>query len=312
MTLAHSSRKAPHSVLAALGLLGALAASAPALAQAEKLPKLTPAPSTAPSSAPSTEPTATPADLPSVDAVMAKYFAAIGGKEAADAVMAITMKGTLSIPGTGMSGELTIWLMVDLNNIRSKMTLPGLGDVESGVIGTVGWSMNPMTGPTLMDQKDTEALRRNTDGVGTDPRNHFDTVEVTAIEPFEGKPCVVLQCTKGEDSSVQYFDRDTGLQIGSRDKMTTQMGTIEATSVIGGYKEFGQLKIPTMVTTKMMGQHQVMEFTDISFDAIDPSVFALPPEIATLVKQRDAKGAPGGADASASPAGPPAASPSAP
>ncbi len=283
--LRHQPSSRPIAALLASVLVGAV--SAPALSQAETK-STTPAQDS--TVAPAAAPAAPPADLPTVDAVVNKFLDAVGGKEAAEAIKQFTMKGTLTVPGAGMSGDVTIWMAADPDRTVMKITLPGMGDIQTGIVGDVGWQSNPMMGTTLIDDKDLESTRRESHGVGSDPRDSFDSVEVTGVEPFEGKACVLLQCLRGENVSTQFYDRESGLLIGSRNKVSSQMGTIEATTVIGEYKEFGHVMVATKMTTKAMGQSQIMEFKDVSFDAIDPAIFALPPEVETLVKQKKAKG----------------------
>ncbi len=278
--------RSPRHLSALCACLASFTIAAGALAQAEKQPT----PNQQPAPQPAAQPDAQPADLPTVDAVVEKFLSAVGGKQAADGVKQFTMKGTLTIPGAGMSGDLTIWMASDPERMIMKITLPGMGDIQTGIVGDVGWQSNPMMGTTLIDDKDLESMRNESKGVGSDPRTAFDEVAVVGIEPFEGTACVLLRCSKGENVSTQFYDRESGLLIGSRDKVSSQMGTIEATTVIGDYKEFGAVKVATKFTSKTMGQSQVMEFKDVSFDPIDDSIFALPPEVETLVKQKKDKG----------------------
>lgn len=258
------------------------------LASAQQTPAAPQAQPQQPATEPPTAPSAPAVPLPTLDEVVDKFHNAIGGSEALDKATSFTLKGTLSMPGAGLSGAMMIWCQPPL--LATTMELPGMGTFRSGFDGTVGWTENPLQGTTLMDAADIENFKKESSaGIGADIRELYDTVKVTGFAPFEGKRCVVVAGTKGDNSTTQYFDCDSGLLLGSHDKVKTSMGSMEATSIVSDYKKFGDILIATRIVIKVMGQQQVMEFSDCSFAPIDPSTFALPPEVQTLVKQRDAK-----------------------
>jgi hypothetical protein len=64
------------------------------------------------------------------------------------------------------------------------------------------------------------------------------------------------------------------------------MGQMPMTSVITEYKPFGGLMVPTVTRQRMMGLEQVMTIASVSFDAVDPKTFELPPAIAALAAQK--------------------------
>jgi hypothetical protein len=48
------------------------------------------------------------------------------------------------------------------------------------------------------------------------------------------------------------------------------------------YKDFGDVKVATKTTTKVMGQTQLMTVDSVSWDPVDAKAFDLPAEIAAL------------------------------
>ena len=66
------------------------------------------------------------------------------------------------------------------------------------------------------------------------------------------------------------------------------MGPLNIITEMKGMKKFGDISVATTMTISMMGQSQSITITDVTFDPIDSDVFDLPPQIATMVKARDA------------------------
>ena len=62
------------------------------------------------------------------------------------------------------------------------------------------------------------------------------------------------------------------------------MGTITQTSIEGGYKKFGKVMQPTLLTTKAMGVDQRIALDTIEYDTVQPSVFEAPAAIKALIK----------------------------
>ena len=72
----------------------------------------------------------------------------------------------------------------------------------------------------------------------------------------------------------------------------TPMGQIPVIIVMTDYKDFGDVKVPTKTTTKVMGQTQLMTVDTVSWDPVDAKAFDLPTEIAALKQAPAAPAAP--------------------
>ena len=66
----------------------------------------------------------------------------------------------MSLPAAGLSGKLEAF-HAKPDKFVQRMSLPGIGDMEEGFDGTVGWSLSPLTGPTLLDGKQLEHEARD-------------------------------------------------------------------------------------------------------------------------------------------------------
>ncbi len=253
-------------------LAALLATFAPAAAQ-------TPAPAApTPQAAPS---------LPAAEEILKKYRAAIGGEDAIRKHTARSVKGTFEIPAQGMKGELSVVASAP-NFIRVVVTLPGLGELQRGYDGKYGWSIDPAIGPRLLEGRELDEFRHSADFYDElhEP-SKFKSITVVGRTEFEGQAVYELKLVR--DSGFEYtefFRVDTGLMVGGKLNASSQMGQMPMTSVITEYKAFGGLLVPTVTRQRMMGLEQVMTVASVSFDAIDPKTFELPPAIATLAAQK--------------------------
>lgn len=270
------------AALVAVGLTTGLSAQFPPPARPPKT-----APEVAKPATPATpSASATPsAKLPTGRSILDKHVAAIGGRAAVMAHKSTHAVGTLSMPSTGLAGSLEIY-GAHPNKTLLKITLGGVGEVSEGFDGTHGWSLSPMTGPMLLEGKQLDEKRFDSEFY-SELRNETRYQSITTLErvDFEGRPCYKLRLvrkTGGED--IEFYDVATGLKAGSITTRETQMGTVTGTTVESDYKKFGNLLQPTKVVSHIGGLDQVITISSIEYDIVPPSVFELPAGIKALLK----------------------------
>jgi hypothetical protein len=88
----------------------------------------------------------------------------------------------------------------------------------------------------------------------------------------------------------------------------TPMGDLPVVIVMDEYRDFGDVKVSSRSTTKVMGQTQVMTIDSVEWNAVTDADLALPAQIKALVAASAAPPASGSQSGSPS-AVPPAASP---
>jgi hypothetical protein len=231
-----------------------------------------------PPSSPATEP------LPAASAVLDRYIEALGGEEAIRRHQSVSWKGKFAMPGQGLEGDLALKAAAP-NLFRLDITAPGLGTISQGFDGKVGWSDNPMTGPTLTKGAELEMLQIQSDFyLDLHFAQHYPVLEVVSKENFADEPCYKLKATTAAGlETFTYFSVASGLQVGVEADVPTAMGDVWVKTVIAGYKDYGGRVYPTVNRQEMMGTEQVITLEEPDFSALDPSVFALPEAIRTLV-----------------------------
>jgi hypothetical protein len=224
-------------------------------------------------------------DLPPAQQLLDAYITAIGGRAAVLAASSAHTTGQFSMPAMGITGDLEVY-SAD-GKTATRVEIPGLGVIRSGYNGEVGWALDPMVGPRVLegaelaqaqDEAAPEASLRDPKLVAS-----METVEKTTMN---GQECYKVKVAwKSGRETFDCYSTETGLIVGMEQKSETQMGTIDMVIHASDYKQFGSIRMPSRITQQMMQQEQVMTITNVNVGPVDPSVFELPPEIQALIKK---------------------------
>ncbi len=226
------------------------------------------------------------APLPSARSIIDRHIEAIGGRKAVLARKSVHIRGTMSMPGSGLTGALEI-MAARPNMTRVRMNIEGVGEVDEGFDGTRGWTVSPMTGPMLKSGSELEERKFDSEFDGElrdDSRyEYMKTVEKTT---FEGRPVykVALKRKGGSSEDIEFYDVETGLKAGGQATRNTPMGAVNVTAIQGEYKKFGDFMHATILKQKVMGIEQVMTFASIEHDKLEPSLFEMPAAVKALIK----------------------------
>ena len=91
-------------------------------------PRAAPAPAASRSDAP----------LPTARTIIDRHIAAVGGRKAIMARSSLHATGTVSIASQGMTGQVELFAAKP-NKVLQRITLGGIGGLEEGFDGTIGW-----------------------------------------------------------------------------------------------------------------------------------------------------------------------------
>jgi len=226
------------------------------------------------------------APLPTAQQVVARYVEAIGGERAIAAQQFRHVQAEMSMPAMGMTATMEAHQARQGNKFRMKMEMPGMGAMNMGYDGQTAWSVNPMQGPKVLEGRElTEAMRQYDFDANMRFTHLFPKMETVGRAQVSGESCVNVKMTTATGEEVtNCFAEDDGLLIGATARANTEAGSIESTMTFTEYKEFGGLKMPTLTTVSTMGQQMLLRVKNLSTAPIDPTVFALPAEVAALKK----------------------------
>ncbi len=221
---------------------------------------------------------------PTAREVVDRFVEVTGAAKLLERYDAMQTTGTFSVPAQGMQGKMEIRAKAP-NLFLVRIEIPGFGEILQGYDGTVGWAMDPASGPSLVEEEALAQLRDQSNFYSSLYRDEdLQSLELVGKEEFAGTEAyrVAVVNQNGSESTL-FFSVESGLLIGTDSVQHTPMGEIAVRSTIGEYEEFEGVMMPTRTEQTMMGMQQVMVIESVSFEAIADSVFALPEAVAGLV-----------------------------
>jgi hypothetical protein len=242
---------------------------------ADEKPAATPKPAAA----------APPKDLPKARAVIDRYIEVAGGRDAFTKHNSVLLKGKTEVAGKDIGGSMTL-ATAKPNKMVLIVDLAGI-PIKTGFDGKVGWQLNPLTGPSIMEGGELRDVSRQADffSILHDDKD-FKSIENVGKTEFEGEECYKIKLTYPDGGDItEFYSVKTGLQKGFMGTQESSLGAITATSVNEEHKKFGDLLLPSRVTQKMAGAglSQTMVVESVEFDNVPDSMFEPPAEIKALL-----------------------------
>lgn len=216
------------------------------------------------------------AQLPSVQQVFDKFATAVGGREAWSKVQGRSDKGTADITFAGISGKYERHSGAP-NKMRMIIDL-GMGKVDQGFDGTVGWSIPPMGQASRMTPEQENSLSESIQvGAAFLDVSRFAKASVDTKEMFDGVECYKLSITsKQGEARTEYFEVATGFRRGA----ITKTPTGEQKSMSRDYKAFDGKLIPTKIVQATPQGDVIITTDEVTFTPPDPAIFKAPDGIA--------------------------------
>ena len=221
--------------------------------------------------------------LPSAKDVIARYVKAIGGRDAMVKHTSQRAQGKFEIPAQNVSGEIEIYAAKP-DKLFVKVNITGFGEVLSGYDGKIAFSMDPATGPKILEGKMRDQIKDQADFLAVlHEEKNYKSMAVQEQTVFEGQDCYKLKLVKTSgDETIEYYDIKTGLQAGYEMNQETPAGPLQVSALISDYTKYGDMLLPAKMTQKMAGFQQVITLTAVEFDKVPESKFELPDAIKGL------------------------------
>ena len=228
---------------------------------------------------------ATAQDLPDADTLIERYVEAIGGRDAHMAPASVRFTGTLSIPAMRLSGSFELLQIPDVGS-RMSSALPAVGEFMVGFDGEVGWSMDMLTGPQLMEGEELEHMaERALAAASFRDRSLVPERETVGIlELSEGQCYRVRLLWRSGRETFDCYHRESGLLLRSEDVQVTEIGKIPSVTDYSDYREFHGMTLPARLVQSTMGIEQVLEIENVTVDDADVDALTPPAQIQTLLE----------------------------
>ena len=217
-------------------------------------------------------------------AIFARYVDAIGGEAVIRSHTSTTINGRFVLAAFGIKGSATIHSRAP-NHVAQIIELPGLGAIQNGYNGEIGWTVDPIQGNSLLEGDALTDLLQQSDyylplNLGLSPGLVTEEI-VTNIGEDAYK--VKLTDERGKDSFL-YFDVSSGLLVRSDAVATTPLGEIPVTTYLSDYESYDGYLQPSSLTISQAGQEFSIEVDSVEFDAVSEADFEPPNEIQALLQ----------------------------
>jgi len=227
--------------------------------------------------------------LPKADTILDHFVEVTGGKAAFEKHHTEIVHGNLEFVGRGLKGTIAIYQAVPNKN-RAVIELEGIGKIESGSDGEVAWENNAMQGPRVKQGVErADAFRDATFNAALYWRKLYTKAETTGVETVGGHECykVVLTPLEG-NPTAHFYDKKSGFLIKTAAKRVTQMGEIEAETLVDDYRPEGDIVTAHKLTNKFAGQEIQITVEKVEFNAeIGKDRFDMPDEVKALQKKAE-------------------------
>ena len=217
-------------------------------------------------------------------AIVARYVDAVGGEDALRSHSSVTVKGVFGISAMGMEGDLIAYLEAP-DKMVQLIELPGMGTMNTGYNGEIGWSDNPMTGPSLLEGDLLAVTKEQANFYAPlEYDSTYPTQETVELTEFNGESAYKVRVVNASDNEMlHYFSEESGLLIGIEGEQPGPMGNAEVSIRIGEYEDFdGVLQAKsTIIETQGMEISQTLK--EVIWDSIPEDAYAVPASIQALV-----------------------------
>ncbi|HMI77607.1 MAG TPA: hypothetical protein VK484_02380 [Ferruginibacter sp.] len=179
------------------------------------------------------------AQAQTVDDVVDKYVAAMGGKEKLASLKTIKMEGSMSVQGTDLAITSTRSHMVGL---RLDIEVMGMANyqVVNRTKGSAFWPIRGKTEPEEMEPDQFKSAQNQMDVQGAlfNYREKGTTVELGGKETVDGVEAYNLKVTfKNGLSSNYYIDTKTSRLVKTASKMTVNGQETDVSNSYSDYKQ---------------------------------------------------------------------------
>ena len=215
---------------------------------------------------------------PSVDEILARYVAALGGRAAISKHTTKISKGTLEVVGVTTDGTAESYAKSP-NKYFSIINIPGYGEIRRCFDGQAGWISGPEGGVQLLAGQDLSTTRRDADFYQSlDLKKLYPVLVLKGKEDVGAWPAYVVEANPG-DGMIRhmYFDVSSGLLVRNVDETQTPQGPDTVESFFEDYRDVEGVKLPFTVRQIHNKLILIVRITDVRMNQpIDDAKFAKP------------------------------------
>jgi zinc protease len=213
-----------------------------------------------------------------VDAILDKYIAALGGKDAIKNVTSVLQIGTFEAPEAGLKGSAEGYSKLP-NKFLQKINIEGIGVFVRGYDGKIGWFDDPtmgtgeITGQELAQTLSLSDLHRD-----IKYRQLYKALTFSGKEKVGDSEAYVIEAVPPQGKPEKlYFDISTGLLVRQDIVVISPTGETSTQTFYEDYRDVGGVRMPFTVRQVSPALSFVTRLSDIKVNVpIDDAKFAKP------------------------------------
>jgi hypothetical protein len=180
------------------------------------------------------------ANAQTVDEIISKYEAALGGKEKLLTIKSVKMVGGLNVQGMDVGVVTTA---VNGVGSRNDISVPGMGEGFQIVNAAKGWDFMPFMGQASPEEISIEQINASQglldlQGVLVNYKEKGSQVELFGKEKVDTAECYKLKVTNKQGvATTMYIDANTYYRVKTIIKMKTPNGDTDIETAYGDFKK---------------------------------------------------------------------------
>jgi hypothetical protein len=214
-----------------------------------------------------------------VDEIVSKHIAALGGKEVIASIKSIVIDADLSVMGSSLASKMTVLVG---KGYKSEANFNGQ-DIIQAITPTAGWMLNPLAGsvdPQPIPDEQLKAAQSNlwVGGELFDYQAKGSKVSLEGNQTVEGVNAIKLKLTTSAGKETLYF-LDPATYYIIRQESTANVGGQSMTSVstFSNYKKTDIGYVIAYTSVRNEGFEITVNVTKVEFNKeIDPKIFEMP------------------------------------
>lgn len=219
----------------------------------------------------------TNAALPTVDAILDKYIAAIGGRDAQRKITSRVMRGRVDVPGVSFGGKVEVFAKAP-NKSLTIMNVEPMGLFKTGFDGRIGWNFSG-NGLDVATKIDREALLDADFYREIKLKELYTRLKVTSKIKDGFRQVYVVEAAVDARAPAEtlYFDVESGLLVRRDLTRTVSRGPVRAEVYFSDWRELDGVKIPFRMTQSMPTMKFVTTIEEVKHNvAVDEAIFKRP------------------------------------
>lgn len=223
-------------------------------------------------------------ELPSASSLAARHDSLVGGRAALESISSIRILGSLSVPAAGIEAPLEI-LKRAPNQFLFRTVMGNSAEILRGFDGEIAWSVHPAEGPRLLSGAEREQVLAQADFFGDlHDLSRFAAAETLGDTTYEGRSAWEVRYVRAEaDTLYEYFDKETGLSLGTAYDQRGPLGRQRIRTLLGDYRSFGPLRLATSIVQRLPDADVVIRIGFVELDKVIESDLALPDAVKALI-----------------------------